>query len=250
MPDIDSFTKDMVEQSGYVPFFYDKSQDRIYIEIDKLDTQMLFQTSLPQGMGSNDIGLDRGQLGDTRIVSFSRHGNKVLLKQVNTTYQASSDNKAEHSSITEAFAQSVIAGFEVVAEDGDDVLVDYTSYLLSDVHGISQRLQQKQQGSFQPDASRSAVYLPRSKAFEDNTELESVVTFAGNNPGQFVEQVTPDPTSISVHLHHSFVKLPDDNYEPRQYHPFAGYWKAGYFDYSTAISQPLEKKFITRHQAV
>nr|WP_232364529.1 zinc-dependent metalloprotease [Salinimonas lutimaris] len=248
MPDIDTFTEDMVEQSGYVPFFYDKSQDRVYIEIDKLDTQMLFQTSLPQGMGSNDIGLDRGQLGDTRIVSFTRHGNKVLLKQVNTTYQASSNNKAEHNSITEAFAQSVIAGFEVVAEDGDDVLVDYTSYLLSDVHGISQRLQQKQQGSFQPDASRSAVYLPRSKAFEDNTELESVVTFAGNNPGQFVEQVTPDPTSISVHLHHSFVKLPDDNYEPREYHPFAGYWKAGYFDYSTAISEPLEQKFITRHR--
>jgi hypothetical protein len=76
---------------------------------------------LPQGVGSNDIGLDRGQLGDTRLVKFERYGNKVLLKQLNTQYRASSSNLAEQASIDEAFADSVIAGFSVMAGDGDVV---------------------------------------------------------------------------------------------------------------------------------
>ena len=63
-----------------------------------------------------------------------------------------------------------------------------------------------------------------------------------------MQQVTPDPESLSVHLHHSFVALPDDNYTPREYHPYSGYWKFSYFDYSTPISEPTEQRFITRHR--
>ncbi|MEL7443887.1 MAG: zinc-dependent metalloprotease, partial [Pseudomonadota bacterium] len=71
---------------------------------------------------------------------------------------------------------------------------------------------------------------------------------AGKKPGEYVQQVTPDPESLSVHLHHSFVALPDDNYTPREYHPYSGYWKFSYFDYSTPISEPTEQRFITRHR--
>ncbi len=95
---------------------------------------------------------------------------------------------------------------------------------------------------------RSGVYLPKTKGFEKNTELEALVTFAGKKPGEYVQQVTPDPESLSVHLHHSFVALPDDNYTPREYHPYSGYWKFSYFDYSTPISEPTEQRFITRHR--
>ena len=95
---------------------------------------------------------------------------------------------------------------------------------------------------------RSGVYLPKTKGFEKNTELEALVTFAGKKPGEYVQQVTPDPESLSVHLHHSFVALPDDNYTPREYHPYSGYWKFSYFDYSTPISELTEQRFITRHR--
>ncbi len=248
LPSVSDFTKDMTRSDGYLPFYYDAGSDKIYLLVNKPDTQMLLQTSLPQGVGSNDIGLDRGQLGLAHLIVFERHGNKVLMKELNTRYRSVSDNAAELASIDEAFADSVLAGFTAVAENGDNVLIDYTSYLLSDVHGISNRLTRAKQGSYKPDPSRSAVFLPRSKGFPKNTELESIVTFAGSNPGEYVKQVTPSAESITVHLHHSFVELPEPGYSPRAYHPFAGYGKQYYYDYATDITEPTEVKYIARHR--
>ena len=248
IPAVKDFTQDMVSHEGFLPFYYDDSSDKIYLQISQLNQPLLFQTSLPYGVGSNDIGLDRGQLGETRLVQFERHGNKILLKQLNTKYRAQTDSQAEKNSIDQAFADSVIAGFTVVARQGDTLIVDYTPYLLSDVHGVSLRLKQREQGSFQADVARSAVYLPRSKAFEKNTELEALITFGGSNPGGFLQDVAPDPTSISVHMHHSFIALPEAGYQPREYHPYSGFWKGRFFDYATAIDAPLEQRFITRHR--
>ena len=242
------FTNNMQHQTGFFDFYYQIEHDKVFLKIDSFGESFLFQSSMPQGIGSNDIGLDRGQLGDTRLVKFERFGNKVLLKQLNTQYRASSSNFAEQASIDEAFADSVIAGFPIVADDGDTVVIDYTDFLLSDIHQISQRLTSSDQGSYDVDPTRSGVYLKRSKAFPDNTELEALVTFGGSNPGQYVSQVTPDPNSISVHLHHSLVKLPDTNYLPRKFVPFSGFGAVSYQDYSVAIENSMTKQFIPRHR--
>ena len=245
---ISEFTDGMEHKSGFFDFYYDGENDKVYVNIDKLAQPFLFQSSMPQGIGSNDIGLDRGQLGETRLVEFQRFGNKVLLKQLNTAYRASSTNPAEQASIDEAFADSVLVGLPVVATSSDSVLVDYTDFLLSDIHQIGDRLSATEQGSYKPDASRSGVYVARSKAFVDNTELEALVTFGGTKPGEYVKQVTPAPKSISVHLHHSLIRLPDNKYQPRQFAPFSGYWALGYQDYSAPIDQSMNTQFIPRHR--
>lgn len=245
---IKSFTKSMQKQDGFIPVYYNPADDKVYLQINRLDAPLLFQSSLPQGVGSNDIGLDRGQLGATRLVQFERYGNKLLLKQLNTDYRASASNPAEKASIDEAFADSVIAGFVIQAESDGSVLIDYTSQLFSDIHGIAERLKSRKQGTFKADAKRSGVYLPRTKAFELNTELEALVTFGGQGTGAYLQQVTPDADSVSVHLHHSFVALPDDGYEPRVFHPFSGYWKHAYQDYSAPITDSMEQAFIRRHR--
>ena len=248
LPSIGEFTSDMTKKDGLIPVYYDDESDKVYLAVPTSDAEYLFQSSLPYGVGSNDIGLDRGQLGDTRLVSFEKFGNKVLLKQHNTKYRATHGSAAEKQSIDEAFADSVIAGFTLVAKSDNTSLIDYTPFLLSDIHGIGNRMARTNQGSFSVDKMRSGVYLPKTKGFEKNTELEALVTFAGKKPGEYVQQVTPDPESLTVHLHHSFVALPDDNYTPREYHPYSGYWKFSYFDYSTPISEPTEQRFITRHR--
>ena len=248
LPSIGEFTSDMTKKDGLIPVYYDDESDKVYLAVPTDHAEYLFQSSLPYGVGSNDIGLDRGQLGDTRLVSFEKFGNKVLLKQHNTKYRATQGSAAEKQSIDEAFADSVIAGFTLVAKSDSTSLIDYTPFLLSDIHGIGNRMARTNQGSFSVDKMRSGVYLPKTKGFEKNTELEALVTFAGKKPGEYVQQVTPDPESVSVHLHHSFVALPDDNYTPREYHPYSGYWKFSYFDYSTSISEPTEQRFITRHR--
>jgi hypothetical protein len=245
---IKDFTQNMQHQAGYYDFYYQLDQDKIYLKINAFDQPFLFQSSMPQGIGSNDIGLDRGQLGETRLVKFERYGNKVMLKQLNTAYRASSSNLAEQASIDEAFADSVIAGLPVVATEGSAVLVDYTDFLLSDIHNISAQLDDTKQGSFKADPMRSGVYLPRSKAFVDNTELEAMVTFAGSKAGEYVRQVTPDSNSISVHLHHSLVRLPDDQYQTRAFTPFSGYWSVSHQDYSAPLDESMTVSVIPRHR--
>lgn len=246
---IRAFTQQMQWFDGFVPFYHDAGKGRIYLLLDTTNEELLYQESLPRGIGSNDIGLDRGQLGaDAALVRFEAAGDKVLLRQQNLRYRADSANDAERSSAQQAFATSVLWGFPVVARDGPQRLVDATDFLLRDTHGAARRLKAMGEGSFKVDPSRSAVYLPRSKAFPKNTELEAVVTLTGNDPGVHLQSVVPDPHAITVHMHHSFIELPDGEYAARRFHPQSGYWSVTYADYAAAIDDSLEQRWIPRHR--
>ena len=245
---IQEFSKGMLKVEGYYTFYYDKQADKLYLQVDKFEQPFLFQSSLPNGLGSNDIGLDRGQLGATRIVQFENYGNKVLLTQLNTDYRANSRNNAERKSVEQAFAKSVIEGFEIKAKDRGTVLIDYTPFLLSDIHGISERLKDTKQGNFKLVPHRSAVHFARSKAFEKNTELEAIISFSGSKPGKYVRQVAPDPERITLHTHHSLIELPDNNYKPRVFHPFSGFWSISHKDYAVSLDESMDIKVIPRHR--
>ncbi len=222
LPTISEKTKAMRKMPGYFPLYWDDRTGKMWLEIDKWDTEFLFLESLSAGVGQNDIGLDRGQLGEGRVVKFQRVGPKVLLTQVNYGFRAQTEDLAERKAVEDAFAQSVIWGFEVVAAEGDRVLVDATSFYLHDAHHVTDTLKQTKQGTFHVDASRSALYLADTKNFPQNTEVDSTLTFAGDEPGKLVEQVVPDPNAITVSEHYSFVQLPDGNYHPREFDPRAG----------------------------
>ncbi|HLH09711.1 MAG TPA: zinc-dependent metalloprotease [Terriglobales bacterium] len=248
LPTISDMTKQMRKLPGYFPLYWDERAGKLWLEIDKWNTEFLFLDSLAAGVGSNDIGLDRGQLGEERIVKFERSGPKVLLTAVNYGFRASSDNRTEKQAVEDAFAQSVIWGFAVAAEDGDHVLVDATLFFTSDAHHVVETLKKTKQGTFHLDASRSAVYLPNTKNFPQNTEVESTLTFVGEEPGKFVQEVVPDPNAVTVREHYSFVQLPDGNYHPREFDPRAGFFSIKYMDYSAPIGSPIVKRYIARHR--
>ncbi|MGH7597430.1 MAG: zinc-dependent metalloprotease [bacterium] len=241
-------TADMEKYPGYFTFYWEAKAGKVWLEIDKWDTEFLYFNSLPAGLGSNDIGLDRGQLGNERIVKFQRIGPKVLLIQPNYAYRAISDNPDERRAVQEAFAQSVIWGFEVAAEENERVLVDASDFYLRDAHDVIGTLKRTNQGAYKLDNSRSAFYLPRTKNFPPNTEVEAMLTFTGDSPGGFVRQVVPTPEAITVRQHHSFIQLPDDNYKPRAFDPRAGFFGISFMDYATPISEPIRKRFISRHR--
>lgn len=182
---------------GYFNLYWDAKQGKLWLEIDKWGSEFLYQVSLPAGMGSNDIGLDRGQMGVTRVVRFERSGPKVLLVQSNLDYRAVSDDAEERRAVRDSFAESALWGFTVAAEDGDRALVDATEFFLRDVRGIPQTLSKTKQGSYRLDATRCAIYLPRTKNFPLNTEVEATLTFSGESAGEWVRQVTPSPDSIT-----------------------------------------------------
>ena len=111
VPKIEEFTANMQAHKGFFNFYWDEGKGKIYLEIPQMETEFLYVNSLSAGVGSNDIGLDRGQLGSERVVKFMRSGPKVLLIQPNYKYRAVSDNPAEVRAVEEAFAQSVLGGF-------------------------------------------------------------------------------------------------------------------------------------------
>ncbi|MDZ7659884.1 zinc-dependent metalloprotease [Fodinibius sp.] len=248
LPSISEKTQGMEQEEGYFTYYWDESAGKIWLQIDRFDTEFLYVNSLTAGVGSNDIGLDRNQLGDDRIVKFERRGPKVLLVQPNYSYRAITDNPKERESVRDAFAQSVLWGFEIAAQNESAVLVDATDFLIRDAHGVSERLKQSNEGSFSVDKSRSALYREATMNFPENTEVEATLTFTGSNPGGQVRSVTPTSDAITVRQHHSFVKLPDDDFEPRKFDPRAGYYGISYQDYSTPIGEPITKRFITKHR--
>lgn len=246
--DIPEFTEDMQRHDGFFSFYYDAAADKVYLEVPRQSPEFIFQSSLPRGIGSNDIGLDRGQLGTTRLAQFSVHGKRALLTEKNTTYRAITENTAERDSVQEAFAESVLWGFDVVAANNNHVLIDYTPFLYTDIHGIQDRLQRINEGNFSVNASRSVLWPDRMRAFPKNTELEAKVTFTGNGAGRYVRSVTPEPTAITVHLHHSFIQLPDDGYQTRTFHPNSGYYARGFQDYAAPLRESMDHRFISRHR--
>ena len=247
-PSIADKTAGMQKFSGYFNLYWDARQGKLWLEIDKWGKEFLYQGSLPAGVGSNDIGLDRGQLGETAIVRFERSGPKIFLIQENLDFRAVTDDADERRAVRDSFAESALWGFTAAAETDSAVLVDATDFFLHDAHGIPTTLKREKQGSFHLDASRSAIYLSRTRNFPFNTEVEATLTFSGDDPGEWVRQVTPSPESVTVREHYSFVQLPPYGYRPRAYDPRSGYFGIDYKDYATPVTEPIVKRFIARHR--
>ena len=241
-------TAGMEHYEGFFNFWWDDGTGKIWLEIDKLDEEFIYVNAMAAGIGSNDIGLDRSQLGNTRIVKFKRVGPKVLMVQPNYDYRATSGVFLEEKSVDEAFATSVLFGFDVEAREGGRVLIDITNFLLQDAHGVAQRLQSAGQGSYSPDLSRSAIYLPGTFNFPKNSEFEATLTFTGTGAGAWLRSVVPTPESVTVRLHHSFVQLPDDGYQPRNFDPRSGFFPVSYMDYSTPIGEDMNRRYAVRHR--
>ena len=234
--------------TGFFNFNYHSQKDELFLSVDKLNQEFLYVNSLSQGIGSNDIGLDRGQLGNQRIVYFTKTGNKLLLVQPNLKYRSTSDNPLEQRSIKEAFAKSVLYSFPIEERINGSYIINLTSFLLEDAHGVSKRLKQRKQGTFKIDKGRSAVYLDRTKAFPLNIEFDMLLTFTGSDPGNLLRSVTPTPNAITVNQHHSFVALPDSDYETRKFDPRSGVNALTFYDYSTPVNESTQKQYIYRHR--
>ncbi|MDQ3552020.1 MAG: zinc-dependent metalloprotease [Bacteroidota bacterium] len=247
---IDEKTKEAKKHTGFINYYWDESTGKFLLEVDKLDHEFLYVSSLPAGLGSNDIGLDRGLLGDEKIVKFTKTGRKILLVQPNYRYRAVTEDAAEKRAVEQSFAQSVLWGFNIEAETGNKYLIDATDFFIRDAMRAAQRLKTAKQGNYVFDKNRSAFYLPQTKNFPLNSEIETTITLVNTDGeiGNFVQSVTPSPEAISLRIHHSFVQLPEHGYEPRVFDPRSSFIPISFYDYSTPVSEPIEKFYIVRHR--
>lgn len=240
--------KTVKKYEGYFTFYYDESKDKLFLEVEKLDQEFLYVHSLSEGIGSNDIGLDRGQLGGERVVKFIKAGNKLLLAQPNLDYRAITENIEEKKSVKEAFAKSILHGFKIEKTENGKYLVDATSFFMRDAHGVKERLSAGGQGNYSLDKSKSAINLERTKAFPKNVEFDLMLTFKGTPKSYTIASVTPTSSLVTVNQHHSFVELPDNKYKPRKFDPRSGSFSMSYLDYATPVNESITKRFIYRHR--
>lgn len=241
-------TKDFQKFNGYFNFYYDDNTDKIYLQVDDLDKEFLYVYSLSSGIGSNDIGLDRGQLGNEQVVYFKRAGQKLLLVQPNQTFRALTNNELERKSVEQAFAKSILHGFKIEEESKGSYLIDFSDFLMRDAHGVSDRLKVRKQGSYKLDASKSALNFERTRAFPKNVEFDMFLTFSGSPEGAWIRSVAPNPKLVTVAQHHSLIELPDDGFEKREFDPRCGTYPFTYYDYATPVQEPILKRYIPRHR--
>ena len=263
IPSIEDRTKAFKKIDGFFPLYWDEAGGRLFLEVPALDTEVLHSTGLATGLGSNDIGLDRGILTGSRIVTFERAGPRVLMVQPNYRFRAHTDNDAEARTVRDAFARSVLWGFQIAAASGDRVLVDYTEYLVRDGNDMAGRLRP---GTYRFDANRSAIYMPMTLNFPKNTEMEAELTFVrqpggagggrgggpgGGGGGAFTEgvgSVAATAEAASIRVHHSIVELPDGEYEPRRFDPRSGFGAMSYENYAAMPGEPMTQRVIRRHR--
>src|SRR6056297_1612977 len=239
---------DTTPMEGYFNLYWDESSGRMYWEIDKLDTEFLYLVSMGSGLGSNPIGIDRGQLAETSILTAKRVGRKVLLMQPNYRFVASSDNPLERQSVVDAFAPSVIWGFEVLAEKNGSVLVDATDFFMRDARDVIGRIASRDQGDFTLDKSRSVFFMESTQTFPENIEVEVMLTFNSSKPGKLVRGVAASGSSITLRQHHSIVKLPDEKLASRMADPRIGTNGPTIQDYSMPIGEDLQVRLVARHR--
>ncbi len=258
LPTIEEKTASMELMDGFLPMYWDDAAGRIWLEVAQWDTDVLHASGIGAGLGSNDIGIDRGQMAGSRVVRFQRIGPKVMMTQPNYRFRASSDNPAERKAVEDAFAPSTLWGFDAAAETGERVLIDFTPFLMQDIAGFAGRMRP---GTYRLDPSRSAVYLPMVMNFPDNTEMEASLTFVrqGGGQGGFfggggggfegVANVAASGAAATVRMHHSFIRLPElGEYTPRAHDSRAGYGGMSFQDYSAPLGAPMTQRFIRRHR--
>ena len=248
LPSIAARTAETSTMEGFFNLYWDEGEGILYWELDTAAGEFLYQISMGSGLGSNPVGIDRGQLRGTHVLEAVRVGPRVLLMEPNYQFQARSDNPTEVQAVRDAFAPSVYWGFDIVAETGDRVLVDATPFFIRDARNVIGQIAQRGEGSFSLDPSRSAIHLPATRSFPENTEVEALLTFTSSNPGGLVQGVAVNPEAVSLRQHHSFIRLPGDGYRTRLADPRIGVNGPTIFDYATPIDEDLRIRLAARHR--
>ena len=255
-PSIADKTAGLTHQSGLLPLDWDARAGKLYLEVPLTDSghmksqEFLWVQSLPYGIGQNDLGLDRGQLGESRIVRFERVGPKVLLVEHNLQFRTAMQDDAARAAVEQSFPSTVLAGFKVEAESSEGaVLLDVTDLAMRDVHDVSGSLLRADQGTYKVDTARSAIALENTKAFPKNTDIEATLTFVseGGTP-RLLQDVAPDPHAVTVREHQSFLQLPEAGFTPRRYSPRAGYFPMEYREMNAPLGTSTAQDFIFRHR--
>ncbi len=244
-------TAGLTAQDGLFTTFADAKTGRLLArlptpDVNGVSLRVVYLASLGAGMGSNPVGLDRGITTEPVVLAFRIVAGQVLAVAENHAFIADSDDPNERRAVRESFAESVLWAGAAAAIDGDGVLVDLSSFVARDALGIAAHLKERSQGSFSLDAGRSLLDAAATLVFPNNVEAEAILTFSSVAPGDEVRSTTPVPQALTLRVHHSFIRLPDDGYTPRLADPRMPAVPFPVRDYAAGLDEPIERRLALR----
>jgi hypothetical protein len=244
-PTIAARTAGLKRFDGFIPFYWDAEKGQLLLEIGRWNEELLYGAGLAGGAGVLEVSLDRGQLGELGLVRFERAGPRVLLHQRQTAHRSGVGDAERTRVVEESFPSSILAAMPVAAADGERVLADATEFLLRDAV-VLPLLKQAQVGEWRQDTARSAIHFDRTGAFPRNSEIEAILTFTSDNPAPAVAGVLPDGRTMSLRVHHTFVKLPEGGFAPRRLDPRVGFIPQRHRDHTAPYTEPIDRYLASR----
>jgi len=228
-------TAGLQRQEGFLPFYLDSAKGRLLFEV-RLNQPMLYFVTVAKGIGSVDLGVDRGAASGSKLIQFERNGSRVVLVEQNLRFRADAGNTALRQNLEDSFASSTLASFNIESEDSGRLLIDVTPFIIRDAIELEAQLRRRNEGVYKLDPARSGIYPARTRTFPQNTEIEATVTYTSDNPGRLISRVAPEPGALTIRLHHSFVQLPE-GYRPRAADPRIGALALSFKNYSAPYNQ-------------
>jgi len=237
---------------GFIDLYVDETQNKVLAKLppaneDGVSLRLIHTARLTAGLGSNPVGLDRGWGDSGKIIIFRRIGDKVIIEAENLLYRASPDNPLEQRAVRESFARSFLFSTDIVS-DNEELFVDLTDFLTSDILGLVQYMKDSKQGSFRVAKNRTLVDTDNAFAFPDNVEIDVFFTLSSADPGREVATTAANGNDATLIQHHSFVRLPEEGYTPLESDQRAGVIERVYFDYSADLSAPIETRLARRYR--
>lgn len=230
-------------QDAHVPVSIDaKGNGRVLLTVPALDTDVLYYVSLASGGGSVELPLDRGIM-DSAVIRFRRAGSRIIVEEQNLAFRSLTGDAAHKAGVEASFPTATLASLPIESEAGGRIVVDATALVMRDAAGIEAIMRRQNQGNYRFDAGRSSVRM--AKAFPLNSEVETISTFVADNPGALVRGVAPSPESLSLKIHHSFIKAPT-GYTPRVADPRIGVSTLRFKDFSQPFSNGIDTEWVTR----
>lgn len=245
--------ENLERRDGFIPLHIDERDGRILAELSAGDDnsfgRMIYTSRMTSGLGSNPVGIDRGLGGSSEVLRFFRVNDRIFAEFENMDYRAIGAGPEEADATRQSFARSVVWSTDIVAEHADGrVLIDLSGFLTRDPVGTIAQLARSDQGSFSIDSGRSAALTGSAMAFPLNVEIDALITLSSSSPGSEVRAVTPEPGSVTLTVHHSFVALPEPGYQVREADERSGAITTNVYDMASPLDAPVRRSFAIRHR--
>jgi Met-zincin/Domain of unknown function (DUF5117) len=252
-------TAGLERHDGFFPYYWDEKKGAVLFELSPaaLRGEFLYFTGLGSGIGSIEAFADRSSFGAGAVCRFRRVGMRVLVIEENSSFLAPNGAPELQHSVEYSFPTSVLASLPIEGERDSMVLVNADSLLVRDAFDLLSQLRRPSRAvggvvvrelsskavDWRLDKDRSVIDLEHTGSFPLNTEVEALLTFATDSESDLNQ---PDPHSLSIREHHSFVAMPAAGYEILDQDPRVGFSTVSFQDFSQPYNRPLTRYLVNR----